>query len=168
MTNVDNYVKLLLLSGWLNWIYFLLPNLIWKDAISLYLLLRVNQGNWLLFEKLKGNYSLKRKKQSVRVIRENSCMLKEAVTTRSSRSQMLFKIGVLENFAIFTGKHPCWSLFKIKLQVRKPAALLTRTLTQSFFENIMKSLKTTFLIEHLRWLLLHCKLSLKIRSSHFY
>ena len=67
--------------------------------------------NWLLFEKLKGNCSLKRKKQSVKVIRENSCMLKEAVTTRSSRSQMLFKIGVLENFAIFTGKHPCWSLF---------------------------------------------------------
>ena len=67
--------------------------------------------NWLLFEKLKGNCSLKRKKQSVKVIRENSCMLKEAVTTRSSRSQMLFKIGVVENFAIFTGKHPCWSLF---------------------------------------------------------
>ena len=98
--------------GWLNhWICFLLLNLIWKDAISLYLLLRVNQGKWLLFEKLKGNCSLKRKKQPVKVIRENSCMLKEAVTTRSSRSQMLFKIGVLENFAIFTGKHPCWSLF---------------------------------------------------------
>ena len=61
----------------------------------------------LLFEKLKGNWSLKRKKQSVKVIRENSCMLKEAVTTRSSRLQMLFKIGVL----VFTGKHPCWSLF---------------------------------------------------------
>ena len=26
-------------------------------------------------------------------------MLKEAVTTRSSRSQMLFEIGVLKNFA---------------------------------------------------------------------
>ena len=36
---------------------------------------------------------------------------------RSSRSQMLFRIGVLQNFAIFTGKQLCWSLFLIKLQV---------------------------------------------------
>ena len=35
---------------------------------------------------------------------------------RSSRSQMFFKIGVLKNFIIFTGKHLCWSLFLIKLQ----------------------------------------------------
>ena len=30
---------------------------------------------------------------------------------RSSRSQMFFKIGILKNFANFTGKHLCWSLF---------------------------------------------------------
>ena len=29
---------------------------------------------------------------------------------RSSRSQMFFKIVVLRNFEIFTGKHLCWSL----------------------------------------------------------
>ena len=29
----------------------------------------------------------------------------------SSRLQMFFKICVLENFTIFTGKHLCWSLF---------------------------------------------------------
>ena len=34
----------------------------------------------------------------------------------SSRSQMFFKIGVLTNFANFTGKHPCLNLFLIKLQ----------------------------------------------------
>ena len=35
-----------------------------------------------------------------------------------SRSQMFFKIekGVLKNFANFTGKIMCWSLFLIKLQ----------------------------------------------------
>ena len=33
-----------------------------------------------------------------------------------SQSQMLFKIGVFKNFAIFTGKHLRWSLFSIKLQ----------------------------------------------------
>ena len=37
------------------------------------------------------------------------------LTNRSSRSQMLFKIGVLKNLTIFTGKHLCWSLFLIKL-----------------------------------------------------
>ena len=30
---------------------------------------------------------------------------------RGSRLQMFFKIGVLKNFAKFTGKHLCWSLF---------------------------------------------------------
>ena len=29
---------------------------------------------------------------------------------RSSRSQMFFKIGVLKNFVMFTGKHLSWSL----------------------------------------------------------
>ena len=32
-------------------------------------------------------------------------------TSRSSRLQMFFKIGVLKSFANFTGKHLCWSLF---------------------------------------------------------
>ena len=35
---------------------------------------------------------------------------------RSSGPQMFFKLGVLKNFANFTGKHLCWSLFLIKLQ----------------------------------------------------
>ena len=29
---------------------------------------------------------------------------------------MFFKIVALKNFAKFTGKHPCWSLFLIELQ----------------------------------------------------
>ena len=35
------------------------------------------------------------------------------LTDRSSRSSIFSKIGVLKNFAIFTGKHLCWkeSLF---------------------------------------------------------
>ena len=43
---------------------------------------------------------------------------------RSSRRQILFQIGVLKNFAIFTGKHLCWSLFLIKLQDWNPATLI--------------------------------------------
>ena len=45
---------------------------------------------------------------------------------RSSRSQLFFKIGVPKNFANFTGKHPCWSLFLIELQTFKPTILLKR------------------------------------------
>ena len=30
---------------------------------------------------------------------------------RSSRLQVFFKIGIVKNFAIFTRKHLCWSLF---------------------------------------------------------
>ena len=47
--------------------------------------------------------------------RENSyvmCQIREAV----GRSQMFLKIGVLKNFANFTGKHLCCSLPLIKLQ----------------------------------------------------
>ena len=35
---------------------------------------------------------------------------------RSSRSRMLFKIGVLKNFEIYTGKYPSQGFFLIKLQ----------------------------------------------------
>ena len=40
----------------------------------------------------------------------------EHCSNRNSRSQMFFKIGVLKNFEIFTGKHLCLSLFLINLQ----------------------------------------------------
>ena len=33
---------------------------------------------------------------------------------RSSHTQIFFKTGVVRNFAIFTGKHLCWSFFLIK------------------------------------------------------
>ena len=45
---------------------------------------------------------------------------------RSSGSQIFCKIGALKDWAIFTGKHLCWSLFFIKLQVFSPATLLKR------------------------------------------
>ena len=45
----------------------------------------------------------------------------------SSSSQMFFKTAVLKNFAIFTGKHTCWSpLFKhvlLYLSVFSPNAV---------------------------------------------
>ena len=38
---------------------------------------------------------------------------------KSSRTQMLFKTGLTRNFAIFTGKDLCWSLFLIIFQPRR-------------------------------------------------
>ena len=46
---------------------------------------------------------------------------------------MFFKIGVLKNFAIFRGRHLCWSLFLIKLQAC------------NFPVNTAKSFKNSFL-----------------------
>ena len=39
------------------------------------------------------------------------------------QKQVFFKVGVLKSYAIFTGKHLRWSLFLIKFQSFRPAAL---------------------------------------------
>ena len=60
---------------------------------------------------------------------------------RSSRSQILFKTGVLKNFANFTGKHMCWSLFLIKLQVCRQS-LEIKQLIKAIFGDIVNTQKT--------------------------
>ena len=57
-------------------------------------------------------------------IKQLACQNWQTKIDRSSRSQIFFKIGVLKNFAKFTRKQPCWSLFLITLQAWKPATLL--------------------------------------------
>ena len=47
-------------------------------------------------------------------------------SSRSRHSQMFFKIGVLKDFALFTGKKLCWSLFLTNFQAWRPATLLKR------------------------------------------
>ena len=59
---------------------------------------------------------------------------------RSSRSQMFFKVGAPKNFAYFTGKHRC------------------------FLVKFAKFLRTLFLIENLRWLLLSILLFMNVSS----
>ena len=61
----------------------------------------------------------------------------------SSRLQMFFKLCVLKNFIFFTGNHLCWSLFLIKLQTFRRAALLRKRLQHKcFLVNIAKFLRT--------------------------
>ena len=75
--------------------------------------------------------------------------------SRSSCSQMFFKIVVLETSANFTEKHLCLGLFLIQLQVSGLQLFLKKeTLTQVFFCEIFEIFKNTFFTEHLRWLLL--------------
>ena len=45
---------------------------------------------------------------------------------RSSHQRCSIKKFVLKKFAIFTGKHRCWSLFSIQLQDWRPTTLLKR------------------------------------------
>ena len=62
-----------------------------------------------------------------------------------------FKKGVLRNFAKFTGKHLCQSLFFNKVAGLRPATLLEKkeTLAQVFSWEFYEIYKNTFFTEHL-------------------
>ena len=67
---------------------------------------------------------------------------------------MFFKIGVLKNFANYTGEYLCWSLFLIKLQPLRPTTLLKRDFsTGCFLVKFAKFLKTPFFTYHFQCLI---------------
>ena len=84
---------------------------------------------------------------------------------KSSRPDVLCEKGVLRNFAKFTRKHLCQSLFFKK--VASPATLLKKRLWHRCFPvHFANFLRTPFLTEHLWWLLLIAKCQvLRIGSS---
>ena len=66
------------------------------------------------------------------------------------------KKGVLRNSAKFTEKHLCQSLFCNKVAALKQATLLKKRLWHRCFPvDFAKFLRTPFLTEQLRWLLLY-------------
>ena len=65
---------------------------------------------------------------------------------RSSNPEVFCKKGVLRNFAKFTGKHLCQSLFQACNFIKKGLQ------HRSFPVKFVKFLRTPFLKEHLRWL----------------
>ena len=68
---------------------------------------------------------------------------------------MFCKKGVLRNFAKFTGKHLCQSLFLNIVAGLRPATLLKKeTLAQVFSCEFCEFSKNTFFTKHLWWLLL--------------
>ena len=77
------------------------------------------------------------------------------LATRSNRSQMFFKIGVLKSFSKFIGKSLYQSLSFDKLVGLRPATLLKKRLWDRCFPvNFAKMFRAPFVSEHLRWLLL--------------
>ena len=73
---------------------------------------------------------------------------------KSSQQRCSVKKGFLRNFAEFTGKHLCQSLFFTQVAAQ-PATLLKKRLWHRCFpENFAKFLRTPFFKEHLQWLLL--------------
>ena len=85
------------------------------------------------------NPNYKAKSESVSAINRYISFLKKFVTGL----EMFIKIGVLENFAIFTRKHPCWGLFLINL--------LSFSGLDSIIEKVTKPHHWNLLIRHNGW-----------------
>ena len=77
-----------------------------------------------------------------RWVEENVCLLRVkslvwAYYYKRQPPEVFCKKGVLKNFANFTGKHLCWSIFLIMLQALNPATFLKReSNTEVFLWNL--------------------------------
>ena len=78
---------------------------------------------------------------------------------RSSLSQMFFKIGVLKNFIIFTGKHLCRSLFNKDTGLKACNIIKERLQRKCFPVNIGK-FQRTFILK-----IIWERMLLEVRSS---
>ena len=116
-------------NGYLLFLYKMLEKHLWNSFL-LYLVVEI--WNKLLYKRgfLKNfsKFSDKHKQQS------SGCVQSK---------------DVLKNFANFTGKNLCWSLFLIKLEFWGPATLLKKTPTQVFSCEIYKLFKNNYFEEHL-------------------
>ena len=91
---------------------------------------------------------------------------KQHLKFRISRPEVFCEKGVLRNFAKFTGKHLCQSLFFNKVAGLRPATLLKKRLWHRCFPvNFVKFLGTPFFTEHLRWLLLEVEFMKKLSNT---
>ena len=88
---------------------------------------------------------------------------------RSSRTKVFCKKGVLRNFAKFTGKHLCQSLSFYKVAALMPATLLKKRFWhRCFLVHFAKFLRTLFLTEHLKCLLVKKQKSVQGQFTIFY
>ena len=102
----------------------------WEASVTLYL--------WFRFQTFVATFGvLKRLKLTANILERSqltpSRYLLALIRLRSSHLRCSTKKVVRKNFAIFTGKHLCWSLFLIKLQDFRPATLLERNSNTGVF-----------------------------------
>ena len=91
-------------------------------------------------------------------------------TKRSSHRRCSVEKGVLKSFTKFTGKHLCQSLFFNKIAALRPATLLKKSPWHRCFPvKVVKFPRTSFLTEHIWWLLLniHCACFSSIKKIVF-
>ena len=111
-------------------------------------LVRRVRSTQILFVTLWYNYKGSHRRYSIKKARTRGYRKTQPRTAgyRNSRSQMFFKIGVLKNFAVFIGKHLCWSLFFNRVADFRPATILKKRLEHKCFPvNIAKFLRTPIL-----------------------
>ena len=65
-------------------------------------------------------------------------------SAESEDSQMFFKISVLKNFSMFTGKNLFWSLLLLKFEAFSPAIFLIRDSNTVVFSKYCKIYKNNF------------------------
>ena len=67
--------------------------------------------------------------------------------SKSSRSQIIFELSSIKNFAIITGTHLFWGLFLIKLQALRPAIFLKSGSNTGVSYGYCRLFKNSFFIE---------------------
>ena len=108
-----------------------------------------NSKSLTVFAKKKTSYMFEGSNHALLAV-SFSCIVNK-ITWRysSSYSQMFLKIGVLKNFANFTGKQLRYNFYLIKLKALSPATLLKRLQHRCFPVNFLKFLRTPFSTVHL-------------------
>ena len=99
--------------------------------------------------------------EKLRVMKLKKWIASSVPEFRSSRPEVFCKKGVPKNFAKFTGKHLCQSLFFNKVAGLGAANLLKKRLWHRLI------LTTPFLRENLRWLLLYLRDIFRTRKHQF-
>ena len=95
-----------------------------------------------------------------------SILLVQFLIYRSSPPEKFCKKGVLRNFTKVTGKHLCQNLFFNNVAGPRNATLLKKRLWHRCFPvNFAKFLRTRFLTEYLRRLLLNLNFSKKLTKN---
>ena len=78
-------------------------------------------------------------------INKNTCGFIFLLWNQKQPPEVFYKKALLKNFAIFTGKYLCWSLFLIKLLAFRAATIKKRLQHKCLPVNIAKYLRTPLL-----------------------